>query len=237
MKSGREILILTPTPNEYRSVSQHVGRASFKNFTSDVVECGPGKISATFTATKEIMARKNFSERGILVGAGTCGSLSLELVGGDVIVSSSGLISDWRMEDGQSVKVSPYAWFDYREPDTYQVERMVLECRDTLVTDLMKNIPHSDFRFGRMLTSDVFVSGKDYKLYLGRTFGCLACDMESAVFGYVAGQLLNLPWFNFRVVADTLEDSLSSYFAMEKDMTEILGRKVVEGLKVLDSIL
>ena len=88
-----------------------------------------------------------------------------------------------------------------------------------------------------MLTSDAFVSGKDHKLELGRTYGCLACDMESGVFGYLAGRPLNVPWFNIRVVADTLDEALSDYFAMERDMTDILGRQAVAALSLLDGLL
>ncbi|MDR2443265.1 MAG: hypothetical protein LBE31_07075 [Deltaproteobacteria bacterium] len=237
MKRVKEVLILTPTPNEYRSVSQHLGTAAFKNILTEVIECGPGKINATFALTRELLAKNGDRDQVIVVGAGTSGSLAMEMVGGDVIVSNCAVISDWRMEDGQSTKVSPYAWFDYRDPDPHQVSRMVLECHDSLIVEFMKNISPIDFRLGRMMTSDAFVSGKDYKLRLGQTFGCLACDMESGVFGYVAGNLLNLPWFNLRVVADTLDDSLNDYFAIEKDMTDILGRKVVEALKILDQII
>jgi hypothetical protein len=58
--------------------------------------------------------------------------------------------------------------------------------------------------------------------------------MESGVFGYLAGRQLGVPWFNVRVVADTLDEALGDYFAMERDMTDILGRQVVEALVRLD---
>lgn len=237
MSASKEVVILTPTPNEYRYVGRHMGLASFKNLAATVVECGPGKINAAFVAAREIIPRIAAGERAVLVGAGTSGSLSLDLVGGDVIVSNSAVISDWRQEDGSTVKVSPYGWFDYREPDPHQVERMALECRDSLVADLMGAVAGTPLKTGRMLTSDAYIDGRVHKLAMGGTYGCLACDMESGAFGYAAGRLLNVPWFNIRVVADTLDDTLSDYFAMESDITDILGRNVVRTLTLLDGLL
>jgi nucleoside phosphorylase len=158
---------------------------------------------------------------------------------GDVIASNAAVISDWRMENGDEVTVGPYGWFDYRAPGPEQVRKMTIECQDDLVTGFMGKLPGGEGGFlrGNLLTSEAFVSGKDHKLRLGSLFGCLACDMESGVYGYVGNRLANVPWFNLRVVADTLDDTLSDYFVKERDMTEILGRKVVEALKVFDSSL
>jgi nucleoside phosphorylase len=237
MSDSLEVLILAPTPNEYRSVSNHVGRGSFKNLNATVIECGPGRINAAYTIAREICQRPpNDIKKFLLIGAGTSGTLALHLVSGDIIVSNEAIISDWRMEDGQSVKVSPYGWFDYRDPDPGQVVRMVLECRDPLVTSLIDRLSPDDYKFGRLLTSESFVAGKDHKLSLGKTFSCLACDMESGAFAFVADRLINVPWVNIRVIADTLDDALNDYFAIERDMTEILGTGVVNILKALDQI-
>jgi nucleoside phosphorylase len=237
MGANTEVVILTPTPNEYRKVSRHIGLASFRNLAATVVECGPGKINAAFAAAREILPRLAAGERAVLVGAGTSGSLSLDLTGGDIIASPSAVISDWRREDGRTVKVSPYGWFDYREADPHQVERMVIECRDSMVLEFMGALSGSGLKIGRMLTSDTFIEGRDLKLSMGSAYGCLACDMESGAFGYVAGRLMGIPWFNLRVVADTLDDGLADYFAMEGDITDILGRHVVRALTILDGVL
>ena len=228
---------MTPTPNEYRSVSGHIGAASFKNLTATVIECGPGRLNAAYHFGKELVFKRRAKEKPVLVGAGTSGSLSLDLAGGDVIVSNSAVISDWRMEDGQSVKVSPYGTFDYREPDRAHVERMTLECRMPLVAGFIENLPKDKFKFGRMLSSEAFISGKEHKLEMGRVYGCVACDMESGAFGYLASKTPGLPWFNVRVVADTLDDALGDYFAIERDMTDILGRHLVMALGKLDEML
>jgi nucleoside phosphorylase len=94
------------------------------------------------------------------------------------------------------------------------------------------------FRRGRLITSNVFVAGLNNKLAKGRSFQALGCDMESGVFAYVAKNILGgRPWFNLRVVADTLDETLSDYFTKEADMTEILGAKTRQALEVLDELL
>ncbi|MDR0354123.1 MAG: hypothetical protein LBJ64_00025 [Deltaproteobacteria bacterium] len=234
-QEAKEIIILSPTPNEYRSVSAHVGRASFRRLNCSVVECGPGRICASYVAAGELAARRVEKDGAVmLVGAGTSGSLSLELKSGDVIVSDSAVISDWRMEEGEKETVSPYGWFDYREPDPAHVEKMVIRGQDARVRAVLSELPAKGFKLGRMLTSEAFICGREHKLNLGRRFGCLACDMESGAFAFIGNRLAKVPWFNIRVVADDLDEALNDYFAMEKDVTEILGQKVVEVLEVLD---
>ena len=237
MSVAKEIVVMTPTPNEYRSVSRHAGLASLKHLLVTVVECGPGKINAAFAAAREILPKIAAGGPGIiLVGAGTSGSLSLDLSGGDIVVSNSAVISYWRMEDGETVAVSPYGWFDYRVPDPAHVERMAMECADPLIEEFLGGLGPLGFKRGRMLTSDAFISGKDHKLAMGSRYGCLACDMESGVFAYLAGRRLGIPWLNVRVVADTLDEALAEYFAMERDMTDILGRQLVAALGRLDEL-
>jgi nucleoside phosphorylase len=170
----------------------------------------------------------------VMIGTGTSGSLSLTLRQGDTIVSNGAVISDWRMEKGQEVTVSPYGWFDYRPPEPQHVEKMTICCQDDLVLNLLGKLPEGDFIRGNLLTSEAFVSGTDHKLSLGATFNCLACDMESGVYAFIGSHLVKVPWFNVRIVADTLEDTINDYFTKERDVTEILGGKIVDTLKVLD---
>ncbi|MDR1487044.1 MAG: hypothetical protein LBT62_03475 [Deltaproteobacteria bacterium] len=238
MSEKFEVLLLTPTPNEHKSVKAHLARNDFKNLAITLIECGPGRILATYAVTKQFFTKPPKDlKKFLLMGAGTCGTLALDLVGGDMIVSNSAIISDWRMDDGRSISVSPYGGFDYRSPQEPQISKMVLECDDPLVLKTIDAAVSKGFKVGRLLTSESFMTGKDHKLSLGRTYGCLACEMESGVFGYVANALINVSWLNIRVVADTLDEALSDYLRMERDMTEILGNKAVEILKVLDEIV
>jgi nucleoside phosphorylase len=234
----KEVLIFTSTPNEFKSVSRGVGRESFKNLACAVIDCGPGRINATFKVTSELIPRLAAQKPPlVMIGTGTSGSLSLKLKHGDTIVSNAALISDWRMEKGQEVTVSPYGEFDYRPPKPDHVEKMTIYCQDDLVIKLLESLPAQDFLRGNLLTSEAFVSGTEHKLALGLLYNCLACDMESGVYGFIANNLVKVPWFNVRTVADTLEDTLKDYFTMEKDFTEVLGGKIAQTLRILDSMI
>jgi nucleoside phosphorylase len=234
----KEVLIFTSTPNEYRSVSGYVGRQKFEKLAPSVINCGAGRIHATFSVANELTPRLAANTPPIaMVGAGTSGSLSLHLKQGDVIVSNSAIITDWRMENEDEVLLSPYGVFEYLALDPPHLEKMVIECRHPLIVGLMEKLPPNGFQRGRLLTSEAFVSGKTRKLKLGSDFGCLACDMESGVYGHLGNRLVNVPWFNVRVVADTLDETLGDYFAKERDMTDILAQKIVEILQIFDSSL
>jgi|GEM_PF-1942698 len=238
-KASSEILVFTPTPNEFKAVRNHVAGSSFQNFIVKVVESGPGKINAAFKMAAEIIPRLAAGRRpAFVMGAGTSGSLSVELVSGEMVVSSSAVISDWRMENDSERFHGDYGLFSYHKLEPRVVDEIALNCPDPTVIKLMGQLEKAGFKRGRMMTSDTFVAGPRHKLNLGREFKCLACDMESGAYAYAAQHLLGgLPWFNLRVVADTLDESLHDYFSKEIDMVDVLGTKTAQALTILDELL
>jgi len=236
---NNEVLVFTPTPNEHAAVKKHLAAAEFKNFTAQVIESGPGKINATFKMTAEVLPRLAGGRKPLcLVGAGTSGSLNLQMTAGDIIISRSCFISDWRMEDDSSRQHGPYGQFSYAPIESVKLEDLSISCQSPAIARLLDKLDGAGFKKGRLMTSDTFVAGSGNKLSQGRDFDCLACDMESGAFAYTAQHLLGgLPWFNLRVVADTLDETLEDYFTKEVDMVEILGAKTAEALKALDALL
>ncbi|UQZ88709.1 hypothetical protein C4J81_05620 [Deltaproteobacteria bacterium Smac51] len=237
--SKKDIIIFNPTPNEFEAVKRHVGAASFRNINPTVIESGMGKINAAFQMAAEVLPRVEGGKKpAVVIGAGTSGSLNMKLTGGDMIVSNAAIIADWRMEDDFNRHCAAYGDINFRAVEPSLAEEMTIACTDPIVTTLLDRLENRGFKRGRMLTSDTFVAGINNKLRLGHEFGCLACDMESAAFGYTASKRLDgIPWFNLRVVADTIDESLSDYVNMEIDMVEILGGKTVEALTILDELL
>ena len=230
----RDILVLTPTPQEFAGVSRRLGEAEFRHLRVRVVESGPGAVNAAFKTAEAALAGRRPPD--FLVGAGTCGSLSRALAGGEMIVSAEAVIADWLMEDDDRRAYAPYGLFNYQPLSAAAVEAMTIRCADPLVAELLKVLEGRGFRSGRMMTSGVFVAGLRNKLAKGRDFQALGCDMESGVFAYAAQRLLGRPWFNLRVVADTLDDTLDDYFTKEADMTDILGVHAVLALSALDEL-
>ena len=235
----KNIVLFTPTSNEYKGIRKHLDNARFKNFQFRVVESGMGKINAAFAVAKEaaIMAEQG-QVPDFIIGAGTSGSLSLNLVSGDVIISSSAIIGDWRMEDGQTRLYARFPEINYQAAGPALADGLAINCPDPLVENLVARLAEQGLKSGRMLTSDTFVTGASHKLSLGRDFSCLACDMESGAFAYAAQECLGgIRWFNLRVVADTLDDALADYINMEENMVDILGSKTVLALTILDELM
>lgn len=233
-----EVLIFTPTPNEYKAIKTHVEQASFRNFHAVTLESGPGKINAAFKIAAEIIPRLNAGQTPALVmGVGTSGSLDGRLASGEVIASNSAVITDWIMEDGGEPHLGPYGQFVYRLLDSSLLDEMSISCDLPLVAKIMKELENNGFKCGRLATADTFVAGLANKLKKGHDFKALACDMESGAFAYAAGQILGLPWLNLRVVADTLDEKLADYFDKELDMVDILGKKTVQALIMIDDLL
>ncbi len=231
-----KILVFSPTEQEYEGVKRHLEALKLQNFEVLVLHSNLGKINAAFAVGAKVATLLAEGELPkLIVGAGTCGSLSLSLRDGDVIASTASLISDWQMKDETTELFSPYGLLDFRSPDSKLVTDLTIKCTDPHLVQLMSILAAQGFKTGRLLTSDTFVSGKDLKLRLGRDFNSLACDMESGAFAYVA-QELAVPWLNFRVVADTIDESFQEYVAKEENMVDILGAKVAEALLVYDSL-
>ena len=233
---ARDILVLTPTPREFAAVSRHLAGA-FKNFRVRIVASGPGAVNAAFRTAEAALGRPEGGP-ALIIGAGTCGSLSRDLAGGEMIASAEAVIADWLMEDDAGLRHGPYGLFNYRPLSPETLADLVIRCPDPLVAALLDRLEQAGFRRGRLMTSDVFVAGLENKLAKGRSFQALGCDMESGVFAYAAQNLLGgSPWLNLRVVADTLDETLADYFDKEADMTEILGAKTRQALEILDGLL
>ncbi|MDR1084843.1 MAG: hypothetical protein LBP22_08295 [Deltaproteobacteria bacterium] len=227
-----EVLILTSTINEYDGVAEAVSLLSFRNFTPRLFMTGPGKINAAISLTRLLSAPNEFS---FLLAAGTSGSLDKDLKAGDVVASAEALIGDWRHEECGETTVGVYGIFEYGPPTPERVAQMVLKSPPDTAQKLLAKLDPMYFYQGRTFSSDTFVAGQSLKLSIGKTYGCRICEMESGAVSFTAG-LLNprLPWLHLRVVADTLEDTLSDYFDLEKDMTKILGQRAGEALSALD---
>ena len=238
--SPREIIVFNPTPKEFEACTRHVKAAKFKNFTVRTVLTGPGKINATYKVTEELLPLlKKDKAPFIIIGAGTSGSLSKKLKSGDIAASAKAFITDWQMvEDHKPPFLSPYDELDFKSVNENTVERLLIECNDPLITELMAKLAGVGFKVGRFVSSDTFVAGLKAKLEKGATFNALVCDMESGTFGYLANKKFGgIPWFNLRVVADTIDHNFADYVEMEEDMTDILGRRLVEALTILDSMI
>ena len=232
------ILIINPTPHEYKATCRHLAGKEFENIHPVARECGPGKINAAFSLTLHWHELKQQGETPrLIIGAGTSGALDYGLKTGDIIFSATSIISDYGMLTERGFHNSATGALKFIEPQNFKPENIAIACRDPLIQTLAAHMEAKHCKPGAMLTSDTFVTGKDNRLNLGTRYQCLACDMESGAFAYVAENKLNTPWFNLRIVADTLNEDFEHYKLMEVEMTELLGGRLMVALQALDDLL
>ena len=232
------VLIINPTHHEYEATCRHLAGKKFQRLEPVVRECGPGKINAAFALTLNWHA---LEQQGIkpcaIIGAGTSGSLNYDLKNGDVIFSATSIISDYQMLTEDGTHNSAYGFLNFIAPQDFCPKDIALSCQDPLIADLAAHMQGHGCTLGAMLTSDTFITGKENRLNFGKRFNCLACDMESGAFAYVAEDKLKTPWFNLRIVADTLNEDFDHYKLMEADMTNLLGQRLILALQAMDEML
>ena len=238
-RSGiQHILIINPTPHEYKATCRHLSGKKSDRIKPVVRECGPGKINAAFSLTLGLheLKQQGAAPR-VVIGAGTSGALDYGLKTGDIIFSTTSVISDYQMLTEHGVQNSAYGLLKFIEPQNFKPADIAIVCQDPLMATLAAHMENKHCKLGAMLTSDTFVTGKENRLKLGERFDCLACDMESGAFAYVAEDKLEVPWFNLRIVADTLNEDFDHYKLMEVEMTELLGGRLMVALQALDEML
>ena len=232
------ILIINPTPYEYKATCRHLAGKEFQNIQPIVRECGPGKINAAFSLTLHWHELKQQGQTPrLIIGAGTSGALDYGLKTGDIIFSATSVISDYGMATERGFQNSATGALKFIEPQNFKPEDIAIACQDPLIHKLAAHMEVKHCKPGAMLTSDTFVTGKDNRLALGERYKCLACDMESGAFAYVAENKLKTPWCNLRIVADTLNEDFEHYKLMEVDMTELLGGRLMVALQALDELI
>ena len=237
-KAKAAILIINPTPHEYKATCRHLAGKEFQNIRPAARECGPGKINAAFSLTMHWHELKQQGETPCLViGAGTSGALDYGLKTGDIIFSATSVISDYGMLTERGFQNSATGALMFIEPQNFRPQDIAIACHDPLIQKLAAHMETKHCKPGAMLTSDTFVTGKDNRLSLGKRYQCLACDMESGAFAYVAENKLKIPWFNLRIVADTLNEDFEHYKLMEAEMTELLGGRLMAALRALDEMI
>ena len=236
LKHNEEIrvLLLNPTSEEHNACKRELAKHAFKRLRVIPLLTQPGKINAAFALTSHVLRlQAQGTAPHFVVCAGTSGSLSLELKSGDMVASASAIISDYQMLTEEGTQLSVYGDLDFKAAI---LDDMYIKCPLPLVQELITRLGEQDFYTGNMLTSDTFVVGRENKLGLGKKFNCLTCDMESGAFAYIAQNKFKLPWFNLRVVADSLDENVSHYEKMEEEMTKILGRHLATALQTLDEL-
>lgn len=232
-----EVVIFTPSPEERLALADGLEGHEFVKFTVRVEAAGPGKIN-TAASVAAFLTRSvpPGGEKPLLViGAGVAHSLDMKLRAGEVIASGSAIIGDWMMESDYVRTYGAYGQPVYRALNAQAAGELSLNCPSPLVRELADRLRSKGFLSGRILTTDTYAVGFSQKLARGRLFDCPAGDSESGALAWVAEQY-GRPWFNLRVVADTMDETVRETQQPDLDTREILVLKTVVALSTLDQM-
>lgn len=226
-----EILIFIPRGEEFEAIGEFLD-TEFQNFSPRAILTGPGQINTAASVAAEAAAPG--PRPALLIGAGLCGSLDINLKAGDVVVSDSVVLGDWIMEDDRRRSYGAYGASSYSPLNTARGDALTIKGSNRFVEDLLVQLSARGFHKGRLLTSDTHVTGPGGKLERGRLWGALACDHESGALAKVAMERFpEVPWLNIRVLADTIGEQMGAE-GRAVNLSETLALKLLVLLAKFD---
>lgn len=155
------------------------------------VQSGIGKVNAAMTTTL-LIEKFNVKE---IVFSGVAGSVNENLKIGDIVIGVDVVqhdmdVTEFGYEKGQIPQMDTYSFFGEKS-----------------IVDKVKNlkIENINLFFGRIITGDQFISGKEVKTKMGVDFRALCVDMESGAVAQVC-YLMKVPFLIIRSISDSITD-------------------------------
>ncbi|MED9968435.1 MAG: 5'-methylthioadenosine/adenosylhomocysteine nucleosidase [Ruminococcus sp.] len=165
---------------------------SGKIFGKDVVvlESGSGKVNAAVGT--QIMI--DLYKPDAVINSGIAGSLSKDLIIGDIVISSDCVehdINRTALEEPRGL-----IWFTGEKridiPADEEISRKLAECCENL---------GSTVRIGRIATGDMFVSYRRQREFIAFEFDALCCEIEGGAVGHVC-YMNKVPFTILRSISD-----------------------------------
>ena len=165
-----------------------------KKYEVVIVKCGVGKVNAGRTAQALI---SEYSPK-YLINTGIGGGLNQQLKIGDIVISTDLIQHDFDVTAFGYPKGYMYTGIDEDEPTKFVADKELTEKFKKALEKVgdMRNI-----FTGRILAGDIFVSTKEERDELVKTFDGFSCEMEGAAIAQVSS-LNNVPFTVIRVISD-----------------------------------
>lgn len=160
-----------------------------------VVRSGIGKVNAAICA--QILA--DIYHVDAIINTGIAGSLNAGINIGDIVLSEDALQHDVdAVAFGYDVSVIPRM-----ETSLFRADQRLIDIAKSACEDNIKDI---NVYVGRIVSGDQFISDKDKKDYLIKTFNGDCTEMEGAAIAHAA-YLNNIPFLIIRAISDKADDS------------------------------
>lgn len=155
------------------------------------VQSGIGKVNAAITAT--LLIDKFDVSRVIF--SGVAGSLHESVNVGDVVIGTEII-----QYDVDAIE------FGYPKGQIPQMATLGFKSDEELINKAKNINTKINLSYGKIITGDQFVSGKDKKISLGNEFQALCVDMESGSVAQVCYRL-GVPFLIVRSISDSVSDA------------------------------
>lgn len=155
------------------------------------VEAGIGKVNAAISTTLLI---ERFKVDKIIF-CGVAGSVDEKISVGNVVIGT-----DVVQHDVDATE------FGYIKGQIPQMDVYSFKCEESLIERVKNsNIDNIKLFYGRILTGDQFITGKEIKVKMGVDFKGMCVDMESGSVAQVCHRL-NVPFLIVRSISDSISD-------------------------------
>lgn len=165
-----------------------------------LVKCGVGKVN--MTACTQVLA--SVYKVDMLINTGVAGALKKGMRVGDIVISKDAVEHDMDATGlGFEKGVIPYmdAYVFEADPDLVRTAAEACE----------KVNPDINCYVGRVVTGDQFISSREVKNDLVKTFEGFCAEMEGAAMAQAA-YLNQIPFVIIRAISDNADDSASGDF-------------------------
>ena len=165
-----------------------------------LVKCGVGKVN--MTACTQVLA--SVYKVDMLINTGVAGALKKGMRVGDIVISKDAVEHDMDATGlGFDKGVIPYMDESVFEADPDLVRTAAEACE--------KVNPDISCYVGRVVTGDQFISSREVKNDLVKTFEGFCAEMEGAAMAQAA-YLNGIPFVIIRAISDNADDSASGDF-------------------------
>lgn len=181
-----------------------------------LLECGSGKVNAAVGT--QIMI--DLYSPDVIINSGIAGSLSKDLLVGDIVISSDCVEHDIN----RTVMDEPRGqiWFTDEKrvdiPADPEVSQKLAECCQGLGAHV---------QVGRIATGDIFITYRRQREFLAFEFDALCCEMEGAAVGHVC-YMNKVPFTILRSISDDFKFNKPENY---EEFKELAADRAIKALK------
>ena len=181
-----------------------------------LLECGIGKVNAA-VGTQIMIDSYN---PDVIINSGVAGSLSKDLIVGDIVVSDKCVEHDINCTAIDEPRGQ--IWFTDEKRIDIPADKDVYEKLAECCSNLGATV-----RIGTIATGDMFVSHVHQRETIAYEFGALCCEMEGAAVGHVC-YMNKIPFAIVRAISDDLKFHKGDNF---EEFKQLAADKSIKAMK------